>query len=139
MSKPKQKLILIGENKVGKKCSSCGEIKELSEFHRRYKYSFEASCKVCRNNRNKGNKEYNRKHLLQKYDLTVDEYKELHEMQNNRCLICKKEFEQLTVDHNHQTKSVRGLLCQKCNSGLGLFEDCIEFLESAILYLRRTS
>lgn len=41
----------------------------------------------------------------------------------------------LFVDHNHETKKVRGLLCTNCNAGLGMFKDSIEKLELAIDYL----
>lgn len=133
----KQKLVLVGPDIVGKKCTTCGETKALTEFHRRYKFTYEASCKKCRNNRNKGNKDYNRRHLLKKYNLTHEEYEQLYQLQEGKCLICRKEFPVLDIDHDHKTNIIRGLLCRKCNGGLGLFNDTIEFLENAIAYLKR--
>lgn len=44
----------------------------------------------------------------------------------------------LSVDHNHKTGAVRGLLCNGCNMGLGRFEDNIEWLQNAIDYLIKT-
>lgn len=43
----------------------------------------------------------------------------------------------LHVDHCHQTGKIRGLLCQKCNMALGLLNDSVEILETAIRYLKK--
>jgi len=42
----------------------------------------------------------------------------------------------LSVDHNHLTGEIRGLLCQRCNQGLGSFLENPEILNKAILYLK---
>ena len=42
----------------------------------------------------------------------------------------------LAVDHDHKTGKIRGLLCISCNVGLGHFQDDVELLRSAILYLQ---
>jgi len=59
--------------------------------------------------------------------------------QNNLCAICHNEFKpfkDIHIDHNHITGKVRGLLCSKCNMSLGGFDDKINNLESAIIYLK---
>ena len=68
--------------------------------------------------------------------------------QDNKCAICNTEFENIiekpgkvkvgyNVDHDHTTGSVRGLLCSKCNRSIGLLQDSIEVLESAVKYLKK--
>ena len=61
------------------------------------------------------------------------------EAQNGRCKICGTDTPMGTgafhVDHCHMTNKVRGLLCHKCNVGLGHFNDNISLLSTAILYL----
>lgn len=58
------------------------------------------------------------------YGMTLDEYYELLERQGNVCAICGKppKSKRLSVDHNHKTGKVRGLLCTKCNSNLSALE-----------------
>lgn len=41
------------------------------------------------------------------------------------------------VDHDHNTNKIRGLLCSRCNMGLGFFDDSIEGLTKAINYLKK--
>ena len=58
-------------------------------------------------------------------------------LESNNCAICGA-TENLTVDHDHTSALVRGRLCQKCNKGLGFFEDNTERLLSAARYLHET-
>ena len=83
--------------------------------------------------------------LKRNYGITLDEYYYLEDLQQGRCKICGKEEKQhshkqgrvdsLRVDHCHSTGKVRGLLCSKCNFGIGQFQDDINLLEKAIQYL----
>lgn len=66
-----------------------------------------------------------------------DEYDRRLNEQGGGCAICG-EFpteKKLAVDHDHETGRVRGLLCMRCNTALGHFEDSITLLEAAIDYL----
>ena len=54
------------------------------------------------------------------------------------CVICGVDFSdrvKRTVDHDHMTKIVRGVLCQHCNLGLGHFRDDPELLKHARVYI----
>jgi len=91
-----------------------------------------------------------KQHLRSKYRMTPEQLGELEARQGRRCAICDelgpakptKPF--LVVDHDHSCCSgsgqtcgicVRGLLCMRCNTGLGFFKDDPELLEAAIRYL----
>lgn len=79
--------------------------------------------------------------LKRHYGISLDAYNTLVESQNGLCAICKKKPDgarsSLQVDHDHETGRVRGLLCSKCNTGLGLFNEKPAILAEAIDYLRR--
>jgi hypothetical protein len=77
--------------------------------------------------------------MKHKYGLSEEGYQELWDRQSGLCAICGKSEEvtrRLHVDHCHDTKIIRGLLCGKCNRGIGMFDDSEELLNSAIAYLR---
>jgi len=76
--------------------------------------------------------------LKSKYGISHEQYKQLWDSQGGVCKICKREETKgkwLSVDHCHNSLAVRGLLCHNCNSAIGLFEDNIDRLLSAIEYL----
>lgn len=76
--------------------------------------------------------------LKNDYGLTLDEYAELLVRQAGGCAICKETLtseRQVHTDHCHHTGKVRGILCQKCNIGLGHFRDDTKLLRAAIAYL----
>jgi hypothetical protein len=50
------------------------------------------------------------------------------------CTICGASSD-LVVDHNHRTNKIRGMLCNRCNQGLGQFKDDPMLLEMARIYL----
>ncbi|MGE3341482.1 MAG: endonuclease VII domain-containing protein [Candidatus Altimarinota bacterium] len=82
-----------------------------------------------------------------RYNLTEDDYKDLLVTQDFRCAICGVDPNNpdsglqrgFHIDHDHVTGKVRGLLCGRCNVGIGLLGDSEENLEAAIKYLRRAS
>lgn len=75
---------------------------------------------------------------LKNYGITTAEHATILERQGGRCAICAKaQKERLVVDHCHNSKKVRGLLCKRCNSGLGFLGDSIDGLRAAAAYLER--
>lgn len=98
------------------KCTRCGKSRQP---HRIY-------CHVCAGSI-----------LFMKYGITEIDYERLLVEQGGACAICRNPStgRRLSVDHDHDTGRVRGLLCFTCNIGLGSFKDSILRLESAIEYL----
>lgn len=76
--------------------------------------------------------------IQHRYGLNMRQYKTLLELQDNRCAICRQEEQKrshLSVDHDHATGKVRGLLCDDCNNMLGRAKDNPDVLRQAALYL----
>jgi hypothetical protein len=74
--------------------------------------------------------------LAYHYGLTPDQYRDMLVGQAGRCLICLRvPTKDLVIDHDHATGTVRGLLCQQCNKGIGLFADNAMALRSAARYV----
>lgn len=88
----------------------------------------------------KGKRKYE---LRTKFNLTPDQYQKMLEAQNGVCAICGKSekmkmngvVKRLSVDHDHKTGTIRGLLCNSCNNGLGNYQDSPDLLTKAIDYL----
>jgi len=73
-----------------------------------------------------------------RYKITNDEFMEMWEKQNKECKICGTlldSFPKVAIDHCHKTGKIRGFLCKKYNTGLGMFQDNIEILIKAAAYL----
>jgi len=76
---------------------------------------------------------------LKQYGLTNAQTVEMLAIQGNRCAICRTDNpggrHYWHVDHDHETGLVRGLLCNRCNLGLGHLRDSVDLLQRAIAYL----
>ena len=108
-----------------------------------------AYCKPCSVQKHKLRRQQNPEHVLnierkskfkRQYGISLEQYDEMLQNQGYGCAICgtKKPSERtkyFAVDHCHDTSKVRGLLCTKCNRGLGLFNDKTDALQKAIKYL----
>jgi hypothetical protein len=134
-------------------CKKCNISKPLFDFHKRpeTKDGRRTDCKECfqkaskkrwenlpKEERQRRNEKLRLKHM---YGLTPEEVQDKLIEQANKCFICNVESgyngKPLYVDHCHKTGTVRKLLCQHCNSGLGMFKDNPELLEKAAEYLKR--
>lgn len=89
---------------------------------------------------------YNRRRNLRlKYGVSLEDYERMMADQDGVCAICRQPesisrtngSKPLAVDHDHDTGDVRGLLCGKCNTGIGQFGDDPVLLRQAIEYLER--
>lgn len=145
-------------------CTKCKKHKNSADFYKDSSTSdgLAAWCKDCRahyankyyaKNKNKVLKREAKRRKLypdtvksnklnQTYGITLKERNEIARKQNYKCKICGKTEESghygiLQVDHCHETKIVRGLLCHACNRGLGAFNDDIRSLKKAIVYLQK--
>lgn len=138
-----------------KKCNTCKNFKAFAEFNTNVRRSdgMQTDCRVCRS-------EYNRKHYQSKKDnyianvsknrgfgyerhrLSEEEYGELLSANGGLCIICNVS-EATVIDHDHDccpgpvgcSFCVRGVICPRCNCGLGFFADNVEALKSAVAYL----
>ena len=96
----------------------------------------------------KARREYGRS-LKKRYGITDQDYGILMERQGGICAICggtetakspiDDSRKRLAVDHDHETRKVRGLLCSGCNNGLGCFKDDVVLIEKALKYLERSN
>lgn len=99
----------------------------------------------------KYHQEYNKKNrdriTARRHGLTVEQYQDLITKQHGVCAVCykpettvhgsSKKIQPLAIDHNHTTGEVRGLLCAKCNTALGLLDESCERAQALISYLER--
>ena len=107
-------------NKLSRNCKTCNRTRSLAHYYR--------TTEVQRS-----------RQLKRHYGITAAEFDIMLANQGGCCAICgttnpggKGAFH---VDHCHETGTVRGLLCQQCNMGLGHFQDNTQSLAIAIYYL----
>ncbi len=76
-----------------------------------------------------------------KQDMPKGQYEEVLESQGGVCAICGGDDgkRSLAVDHDHATEKIRGLLCSRCNMGIGAFGDSAPLMRDAATYLERTT
>lgn len=79
-------------------------------------------------------------HYKRRFGMTIDDYETMLADQGDACAICgsteaKGYGKHFPIDHDHVTGEIRGLLCSKCNAGLGLFNDDPARLTAAVAYL----
>lgn len=139
-------------NEGKRTCKVCNETKDIEMFKllnlNAYSYNtYSFSCASCyddyleiiRQKQIEYNRNYNKSHRRKyKYGLEHDDYLTMVEKQNGLCAICQEipKRRGLMVDHNHNTGTIRGLLCDTCNRAIGLLKDNFLILARASEYLK---
>lgn len=119
------------------RCSRCNNLFPSSSFHKGKGGHRDKLCRSCRALDQRA----------RTYDISIAQIERMFADQKGLCPICKCQMEltgsnigdrtkRSSVHHNHKTKRVECLLCQKCNAGLGLFDDDIDKLINAVVFLR---
>lgn len=141
-----------------KKCRTCGEYKPRSDFsrHANAKGGVQSDCKACavvlqreRSQRQPAKTAQIRRNSKLKfaYGITIKDYNAMLIVQGGKCAICGTTEPGgriglcgpvFHVDHCHTNGTIRGLLCNSCNLGLGNFKDSVINLAKAIAYLGRS-
>ena len=140
-----------------KKCTVCKTWKSMDEYFnsKRSKDGKGYRCKSCdkkvrakSRSRSKATQDgYRRRQVAFAHGITVDDYDRMFDNQDGKCAICgttnphgegsnSTYLKNLSIDHCHKTGRIRGLLCNKCNRGIGLLQDDSELLQRAIEYLK---
>ncbi len=79
--------------------------------------------------------------LTRNYGISLEDYNQMCKSQDGKCAICGNEPDKngLVVDHNHETKKVRKLLCKWCNLALGYSRESTKTLNAMIDYIKEFS
>jgi hypothetical protein len=131
-----------------KRCNRCKRTKNHRYFaHDTTRYDgLQSYCKQCRN---EAQNVWRQKHpakwrdmqrdkwLKKLYGISLIAFRRLLKAQEKCCAICRTHYSYraFDVDHNHHTGKVRGVLCSRCNRGLGAFHDSPSRLRDALTYL----
>ena len=150
--KPLEEFHRDSYKKLGRRyyCKACAPKKQeyFAAYYQKHKYDKFIEYRRRHRQRNPDRTEEHRKARLSNYNLTIEQYTELFNSQNGVCAICgaqETKKQSLSIDHDHSCcagayscgRCIRGLLCHKCNSILGLARDGAELLLKSIDYLKR--
>lgn len=137
------------EHYNGRVCNRCGVHKDKQSFRLVRSSSrilLKSTCKTCeaqaQKDRPKLSKEDRWKYTIKQiYGITVYDYYDMLESQNNKCKLCDTKEPggkgRWHIDHCHDSGRVRGLLCHTCNTGIGLLQEDPELLCKAALYIKQ--
>jgi hypothetical protein len=132
------------------RCKACEKIykaklylRNHAENKRKHKANYQKNIEryreLSRQHYRRTAKVSNVKRRCKKRGITVEQYEQMLIDQNHSCATCEKwlhEHER-SIDHCHETNIVRGILCDNCNTAIGLMKDSIKICESIIAYLRK--
>lgn len=99
-------------------------------------------CPDCRKDPRPGAQARERTRTLRMYGLTQADWDELIKRQRDRCAVCRSDtpggrWKCWHIDHDHVTGRVRGLLCGRCNTAIGMLQDDPEIIKAAARYVTR--
>lgn len=124
-----------------KRCPACGRTKAITEFvrNRAEKSGWGGYCRPCHNRISRENVIKNHgstrsRMLKRRYGVDAVDVEWMILQQGGKCAVCKEKPAK-HVDHDHESKRVRGILCFNCNRGLGYFKDDWELMCRAADYL----
>ena len=105
------------------------------------------ACEWRKNNPEKLSVIHRKAALKADYNITPEQYNQMLNEQHSVCAICGKPETSinprnnmprcLAVDHDHNTGKIRGLLCSRCNTALGLLNENKETVSKLVLYLEK--
>lgn len=128
---------------LNKTCRDCKQDLPLEEYspNSRGKFQRAQACRPCSAKVAEAYRESNYYRVYaNKFKTTEEEIKQI--LSRIVCDICQAEpkaHKRHSIDHCHTTGKIRGLLCDECNSGLGMFKDNVELLKLAKAYLNERS
>lgn len=121
-----------------KRCYACKKTKKNTAFNldNSRGCGLQPKCRACeRLGAQRRKAQQKDAFYRRKYGVSLETVLTLTEAQQSKCKICN-EVRPLVVDHCHEKKQFRGLICNACNLGLGKFKESAEVLENAIRYLQ---
>lgn len=143
-------------------CPKCNQSKDVSEFYPSVLKTAYKQCKKCSNtqsrewaannrdaerarvrkyhaeNRERLNEYARWQRFQRKYGVSKDQYVVMLASQEHQCKICDRPLinqGRVCIDHSHKTNKVRGILCDRCNRGIGLLQDNPTVLNKAAQYI----
>lgn len=123
-----------------KSCIKCKRLKRESEFYQNpNSFRVDSWCRECKNRerlRNCSPEARKEEKLQRKYKISLSDFNALLLKQRGGCAICGNKGP-FCVDHCHRLGMVRGLLCGKCNTGLGMLQDSATLVLKAHEYLKK--
>ncbi len=122
-------------------CKTCTKAKRTKQYSQNREALQEAQRTIRAKNPLKWKRYQRNLDLLRFYGITEEKFQEMSATQGHCCALCRRHKDQiggkgLVVDHNHKTGAIRALLCTRCNSGIGTFNEDPELLLKVSEYVR---
>ena len=129
------------------KCKSCSQVKPVEAFEwQKNRPNPRKVCQKCRHANRDYEKEYAYRNKKRKEKYWADPDKARMEWEKSVYGVCKEDFSysecwicgstaRLCIDHCHDSGEPRGLLCTKCNSAVGMFDEDADRMIKAVEYL----